>query len=73
MVKIRLAKLGKTNDPFYRIVAIEHRRKVTGKALATLGYWHPKGRVKKINKKGIVEWTKKGATVSLAVQKLLNG
>lgn len=72
MVKIRLARQGKTNDPFYRIVAIPSQRKLGGKALEILGYWHPKSDQKEVNKKGIQAWVKKGAQVSPRVQKLMN-
>jgi small subunit ribosomal protein S16 len=42
MVKIRLAKLGKRNDHFYRIVAIESQNKNQGEALEILGFYHPR-------------------------------
>jgi len=71
MVTIRLSRLGKKNDPFYRIVAIEKSKKRSGKALANLGYWHPKKDDLKIDKKEIGKWVKNGAQVSLAVKKLM--
>ena len=71
MVTVRLARHGKTNDPFYRIVAVESSRKRGGKPLEILGYWHPKKDVKKVDKKKIEEWVAKGATVSMAVTKLM--
>lgn len=71
MVKIRLAREGKKNDPFYRVVAIDSQRKTSGKALAILGYWHPREDMKSIEAKLIEEWVKKGAQVSSAVKKLL--
>lgn len=71
MVTIRLARGGKRNDPFYRIVAIESSRKRSGKALDILGHWHPRTKEKKVNKKGISEWVKNGAQVSDAVKSLL--
>lgn len=71
MVKIRLARTGKRNDPFYRVVAINEQQKTTGKNLEILGFWHPKEKIKEINKKNIDAWVKKGAVVSAAVKKLL--
>lgn len=71
MIKIRLARGGKTNDPFYRVVAIDSRRKREGKSLETLGYWHPAKNLKKIDKKKIKEWVAKGAQISSAVSKLM--
>ena len=71
MVKIRLARSGAANDPFYRIVAIDTKRKRGGKPLEIIGYWHPSEDVKKIDTKKIDEWVKKGAQVSQAVVKLI--
>ncbi len=71
MVKIRLARFGKRNDPFYRIVAIDERSKLTGKHLEIVGFWHPKSKLKKVEEKKIEAWVKKGAQVSPSVQKLM--
>ena len=71
MIRIRLARKGKKNDPFYRIVAIEKRRKRSGKALEVLGYWHPAKKSVKIDKKKVDDWVKKGAQISTGVAKLL--
>lgn len=72
MVKIRLVRLGKRNDPFYRVVAIDSQRKRAGKNLDILGFWHPREDQKKIDTKKIDEWKKKGAIVSPAVVKLMS-
>ena len=40
-VKIRLARLGKKNSPFYRIVAIDSRKKRNGQFLNDLGSYNP--------------------------------
>lgn len=71
MVKIRLVRLGKRNDPFYRVVAIDSEKKNIGEALDVLGYWNPREKVSKIDKKAIKEWQEKGAQISPAVTKLL--
>lgn len=71
MVKIRLKRQGKRNDPFYRIVAIESSVKNGGEALSVLGYWNPREKVVKIDKKEVAKWVEKGAQVSTAVEKLL--
>lgn len=73
MIKIRLARLGRKKDPFYRIVAIDETKKVTGIPLATLGTWNPREKRNDIDKKGIDAWTKKGAKMSEAVKKLYEG
>lgn len=71
MVIIRLARLGRKKDPFYRIVAIDKAKKVIGEPLAILGFWNPREKRKEINKKGIAEWVKKGSQISAAVKKLM--
>ncbi len=71
MIKIRLARGGAKNAPFYRIVAIEEGRKRGGKPLDILGYWHPKKDVKKINKEKLSNWKKRGAKTTKAVEKLI--
>ena len=72
MVKIRLARGGKKNDPIYRIVALDSRSKREGGTLEILGNWHPKSESLKINEKGIKKWVSRGAQVSSAVQKLID-
>ncbi|RJR30408.1 30S ribosomal protein S16 [Candidatus Microgenomates bacterium] len=72
MVKIRLSRQGKRNDPFYRIVATDSAKKRSGKMLEILGYWHPRVDSKEINKKAIEAWVAKGAQVSPAVKKLMS-
>lgn len=71
MIKIRLARHGKKNDPFYKIVAIEKNRKREGKPLEVLGYWHPAKDDKKIDKKKIKKWLSNGAQITKGVKKLL--
>ena len=71
MVKIRLTRIGKRNDPFYRIIAIDSRKKRDGQALEILGYWNPREGKKEIDNSKINAWVKKGAQVSPGVTKLL--
>lgn len=71
MIKIRLARYGKKNDPFYRVVATEHKTKNGGKNLDNLGHWHPKSNLLKLHKKQIQAWVSKGAQISPAVTALL--
>lgn len=71
MIKIRLKKLGKKNDPFYRVVAIESSKKNGGESLANLGFWNPRENIIKIDKKEVKAWQAKGAQLSDTVKKLL--
>ncbi len=71
MLKIRLARFGRKNNPFYRIVVIEAKRKNKGKSLARVGYWYPTKKIKKINKKEIERWIALGAQPTKAVRELM--
>ncbi len=71
MIKIRLARYGHVNDPFYRVVAIDERKKTTGEALEILGYWNPREQNKSLKVKEINAWVKKGAQISPAIKKLM--
>ena len=42
MVKLRLKRMGVINKPFYRIVAVDSRKKRDGKYIESLGYYDPK-------------------------------
>lgn len=70
-VKIRLTRVGKTNTPFYRIIAIDSRKKRDGAALDILGTYDPvEGKLIQFNPDRVQEWVSKGAIVSDAVKKL---
>lgn len=71
MIKIRLARGGVKNKPFYRIVAIEESRKRGGRPLDIIGYWNPTKDELKIEKDKLKEWIEKGAQKTAAVEKLL--
>ncbi len=71
-VKIRLSRLGRKNRPFWRIIAIDSRKKRDGAFLDNLGTYDP------INKTlvafhldRIQDWISKGAQPSATVAKLL--
>lgn len=71
-VKIRLSRLGKKNRPFWRIVAVDSRKKRDGAFLDNLGTYDPfKHQIVQLNKEGIQEWVGKGAICSDAVKKII--
>jgi small subunit ribosomal protein S16 len=41
-VKIRLQRLGKIRSPYYRVVVSDARTRRSGKAIETIGRYHPK-------------------------------
>lgn len=65
-VKIRLMRIGTNKRPFYRVVAVDERRKRTGGYLELLGTYNPLTETKEINLKQdrIDDWLKKGAQPS---------
>jgi len=72
-VKIRLSRTGKTNQPLYRIVAIDEHQKRDGRAIETLGSYNPHKSVGKteLNQPRIDYWLSVGAKPTLTVANLL--
>jgi small subunit ribosomal protein S16 len=73
MVKIRLARGGRTHRPVYTIVATDSRSARDGQFLEKLGQYDPKASktLAFVNVEGIQSWVKKGAQVSDTVKSLL--
>jgi small subunit ribosomal protein S16 len=65
-VKIRLMRIGTNRRPFYRVVAVDERKKRTGGYLELLGTYNPLTEPKEINldQPKIDAWIKKGAQPS---------
>lgn len=72
MLKIRLARIGKKNQPHYRIVVTEARSRRAGRPVAFLGSWHPKDDKLVLKKETYQEWVQKGASPTPAVQRLIS-
>ncbi len=72
MIKIRLARKGKKNNPFYQIVVIDDSKKRGGKSVKRLGYWDAYKNKLQINKEEISFWLSKGAQLTRAVEELLS-
>lgn len=73
MLRIRLARTGRKNQPKYRVVVAEHQQPVKKKFIEKLGYYIPTGDPKtfQIDKKKYDEWVKKGAKPSPTVEALI--
>ena len=70
-VKIRLARIGKKSAPFYRIVAIDSRKKRDGEFLEDLGtYDGLKTKLVHFHEERINHWISLGAQPSETVKKL---
>lgn len=75
MVKIRLARHGRTHLPVYWIVAAHSAAPRDGKFLEKLGTYHPKNADNKICIKSIermVAWIKNGAQLTDRVKRIMH-
>jgi small subunit ribosomal protein S16 len=71
-VKIRLSRMGRTNRPYWRVVAVDSRKKRDGAFLENLGTYDPiKHEVVQLHVDKINEWVAKGAICSDTVKKLV--
>jgi small subunit ribosomal protein S16 len=71
MLTIRLARIGKKNKPFYRLVISQKKKDLYGDALEILGSYNPHTKELKINGDKIKYWLSKGAGMSATVNNLL--
>ncbi len=73
MVAIRLRRGGTKKKPFYRIVAVDSRKKRDGAVLEILGYYDPKTdpTTVKVDLEKYNKWVERGAQVSEAVKNLV--
>lgn len=71
-VKIRLSRIGKKKVPFYRIVAIDSRKKRDGKFLQDLGTYDAlHSRLIRFDQEGIDKWLSVGAQPTESAHKLI--
>ena len=72
MLKIRLQRVGKVNDPYFRLVVTPHTHKAkTGKATEILGSFNVQRGEHKLEVERIKYWLSVGAQVSPTVKNLL--
>lgn len=70
-VKIRLSRIGKKHIPFFRIIAIDSRKKRDGACLENLGTYDVLNHsIVQFHDARINDWISKGAVVSDAVKKI---
>ncbi len=72
MLKIKLFPRGKKHQRTYRIVVSEARSKANGNFVDDLGYVTPQTKTVSINQEKVAEWVKKGAQLTIGVDKLIN-
>lgn len=72
MISIRFLRVGKKNQPFFRIVVTDKRNPPKGgRFLEILGFFNPLTKERKLNAERITYWLSKGAKPSETVHNLL--
>lgn len=71
-VKIRLSRIGKKKVPFFRIVAVDERRKRDGAFLADIGTYDAlKGKVIRFDEALMKQWVSQGAIPTDTVKRIV--
>jgi small subunit ribosomal protein S16 len=71
MLAIKLARRGKRNQPFFRLIVQEKARDPFGTFLENLGNWDSRTKKGEFKKERIVHWISKGAQPTPSVNNLL--
>ena len=70
MVIVRLYRTGAKNNPSYRIVAMDSRKKRQGRVLEQLGTYDPQAGGIQIREASLAKWIENGAALSDSVAAL---
>ncbi len=71
MVKLRLQRIGRRNDPSFRVVAQDIRSAPSGKALEIVGFYNPRLKQQDIDTEKVKKWLSQGAQATDTVHNLL--
>lgn len=71
MLTIRLQRVGKKGQAYFRVAVTEHTKKPKGEALELLGSYDPHQKKLVVKKEKIMEWISKGAQVSPTLNNLM--
>jgi small subunit ribosomal protein S16 len=71
MVKLRMTRLGRHKDPFYRIVAVDSKQKRDGEYIELLGTFEPFSGKVEIKEESVIKWLSNGAQPSPTVRTIL--
>ena len=72
MVKLRLSRIGKRKQPYYRIVAMNVSAPRNGRALAEVGIYDPLHASVKVDAERAIEWLNNGARMTETVAALFD-
>jgi small subunit ribosomal protein S16 len=73
LLAIRLTRVGKKNQPYFRIVVQEKSAPVKGKFIEIIGNWNPRTGELKVDKEKLAAWRAKGAQLSATAAFLIEG
>lgn len=69
---IRFQRIGRTNDPAFRIVVLEKERAAkTGNIVEQLGTYNPRSKALTLSQERVKEWIAKGAQPTDSIHNLL--
>lgn len=73
MLTIRLRRVGRRNQPSYRVVITEHTTAAQGNYLEAVGHFNPRTHQLTVDQDRILLWLSRGAQPSERMAKLLTG
>lgn len=72
MLMIRFQRIGRTNDPAFRIVVLEKERAAkAGNIVEQLGTYNPRSKALTLNEESVKAWIEKGAQPTDSIRNLL--
>jgi len=71
MLKIRLQRIGKKKQAYYKVIVTEHTRRPKGQYVELLGSYDPHSKKLKIDAERVKHWLSHGAQSSPTVHNLL--
>lgn len=71
MLRMRLQRVGRKREPYYRVVVARKQAPVKGKFVTSIGSYNPAKELVDIDEKRVMEWLNKGVAPSNRVARLL--
>ena len=71
MLRIRLSRVGKRNQPSYRLIVVDRQKDPWGKAVEIIGHFNPRSKERVLKTDRIKHWISKGAQPTDTVWNLL--
>ncbi|MGI6644510.1 MAG: 30S ribosomal protein S16 [Bacilli bacterium] len=73
-VKLRLTRIGRTHEPYYRIVAADSRYSRDGRFIEQIGTYNPRKDLKEavVDREAALKWLQNGAQPSETVRAIFN-